>query len=198
MAASDANRRGKVIRPPRIVLAAAQSEALRDRLVAELGDLKSADEAAHWVHKNLPVKNTLASADAELVEGAFRERLAAIEGGQRGAASPQTVDSPSAEPPHEQSQALDAPETPAPETAVVRRRRVAAKTIRLRDKEHCKFVASQPCVCAAARRPRRITFGSRNHARSPAGSATNSRCQSAGSITANCTTTVMRPHGGRE
>ena len=27
-----------------------------------------------------------------------------------------------------------------------RRRRVAAKTIRLRDKEHCKFVAFQPCV----------------------------------------------------
>ena len=27
-----------------------------------------------------------------------------------------------------------------------RRRRVAGKTIRLRDKEHCKFVASQPCI----------------------------------------------------
>ena len=26
------------------------------------------------------------------------------------------------------------------------RRRVAAKTIRLRDQEHCKFVATQPCV----------------------------------------------------
>jgi hypothetical protein len=26
------------------------------------------------------------------------------------------------------------------------RRRVAAKTIRLRDKEHCKFVTTQPCV----------------------------------------------------
>ena len=70
-----------MIRPPRIVLAAAQSKGLRDRLVAELGDLKSADEAADWVHKNLPAKNTLASADAELVEAAFRERLAAIEGG---------------------------------------------------------------------------------------------------------------------
>jgi hypothetical protein len=27
-----------------------------------------------------------------------------------------------------------------------RRRRVAAKTIRLRDKEHCRFVTTQPCV----------------------------------------------------
>ena len=33
-----------------------------------------------------------------------------------------------------------------PGTAGPRRRGVAAKTIRLRDKEHCKFVASQPCV----------------------------------------------------
>jgi hypothetical protein len=30
--------------------------------------------------------------------------------------------------------------------ASARHRRVAAKTIRLRDKEHCKFVATQPCV----------------------------------------------------
>ena len=70
-----ASRKGKVIRPPRIVLARDQSEALRDRLVAQLSDLKSADEAANWVHKNLPVKNTLIAADADLVEAGFRERL---------------------------------------------------------------------------------------------------------------------------
>ena len=33
-----------------------------------------------------------------------------------------------------------------PGPAGTRRRRVAAKTIRLRDKEHCKFVTSQPCL----------------------------------------------------
>ena len=32
------------------------------------------------------------------------------------------------------------------DNASARRRRVAAKTIRLRDKEHCKFVTTQPCV----------------------------------------------------
>ena len=60
---SGAGRKGK-----RIVLAMDQSEALRDRLVAELSDLQSADEAADWVHKNLPAKNTLAHADAETLE----------------------------------------------------------------------------------------------------------------------------------
>jgi hypothetical protein len=83
-APSGAHRTGKVIRPPRIVLATDQSEALRDRMVAELSDLKSADEAAAWVHKNLPAKNTLTPADAETVEASFRERLATIEGGQPG------------------------------------------------------------------------------------------------------------------
>jgi hypothetical protein len=145
-ASSGARRKGKVIRPPRIVLATDQSKALRDRLVAELSGLKSADEAADWVHKNLPAKNTLTSDDADNVEANFRERLTTIEGGQPSAASGQAVDSSGDEPSREQSGAPDGSETPAPETTVVRRRRIAAKTIRLRDKEHCKFVATQPCV----------------------------------------------------
>jgi hypothetical protein len=141
---SGGSRKGKVIRPPRIVLATDQSEALRDRLVAELGDLKSADEAADWVHKNLAEKNTLTPADAETVEASFRVRLATIEGGQSGAESEKN--NSGHEPSREQNRAFDSPETPVPETTVIRRRRIAAKTIRLRDKEHCRFVATQPCV----------------------------------------------------
>lgn len=141
-----ASRKGKVIMPPRVVLAADQSEALRDRLVAELGDLKCVDEAADWVRKNLPAKNTLTSADADKVEASFRERLATIEGGQPGAASGQAVNSSGDEPSREQSRVPDGPETPALETTIVRRRGIPAKTIRLRDKEHCKFVATRPCV----------------------------------------------------
>jgi hypothetical protein len=143
---SGAGWKGKVLRPPRIVLATDQSEALRDRLVAEIRDLKSADEAADWAHENLPAKNTLTSADAETVEARFRERLVTIERGQRGTASEQAVDNSAAGLSREQSRAFDSPETPAPGTAVVRRSRVAAKTIRLRDKEHCKFVATRRCV----------------------------------------------------
>ena len=37
-------------------------------------------------------------------------------------------------------------------------RRVAAKTIRLRDKEHCKFVATQPCVVCGRTPTEPITF----------------------------------------
>jgi hypothetical protein len=141
-APSGGSRKGKVMRRPRIVLATDQSKTLRDRLLAELADLKSADEAADWVHKNLPAKNTLTPADAETVEASFRERLAGIEGGQSG----QTVYNSGDEPSRQQSRAFDSPGTPAPETTVVRHLRVAAKTIRLRDKEHCRFAAKQPCI----------------------------------------------------
>jgi hypothetical protein len=67
-AASVVSRKGKVIKPPKIMLTTDQSETLRDRLIAQLGDLKSADGAADWVHKNMPAKNTLMSVDAAAVE----------------------------------------------------------------------------------------------------------------------------------
>jgi ERF superfamily len=52
-------RRPSPSRPARPVLAPDQSAALRDRLVAELDGLQSADEAAGWAHRSLPIKNTL-------------------------------------------------------------------------------------------------------------------------------------------
>jgi hypothetical protein len=152
-APSGASRKGKVIKTPRIVLAADQSEALRDRLVAELADLKSADDAADWVHKNLAAKNTLIPADADAVEAGFREKLATIEGAsaarqeRRHSAPAGDPEPPVGKPfptPIEGAVAVAAPVTS--DNASARRRRVAAKTIRLRDKEHCKFVTTQPCV----------------------------------------------------
>jgi hypothetical protein len=152
-APSGASRKGKVIRPPRIVLAADQLEALRDRLVAGLSDLKSADEAADWVHKNLPAKNTLAAADAEIVEASFRERLGTLEVGHvsataanASAAAANASAIPSDEPNPVQGQAFNVYEGAAAQPTIVRRCRATAKTIRLRDKEHCKFVATHPCV----------------------------------------------------
>jgi hypothetical protein len=82
-----ARQKAKVIGLPRIVLDADQSKALSDQLVAELVDLKSADGAADWVHKNMPLKNALTTADAQAVEACFRERLDTIERGQVGDAA---------------------------------------------------------------------------------------------------------------
>ena len=121
-------------------------------MLADIGQLQSADEAADWVHKNLGAKNTLIDADADAVEAGFRDRLAAIElvlaSGQGDTLAAPAGESAS---PVEKLFLTSMDEiAPAPiilpSSPAVRRRRVAAKTIRLRDKEHCKFVAAQPCI----------------------------------------------------
>ena len=62
----------------RPILAPDQSANLRDQLVEQLAAIQSTDDAAAWAHRNLPAKNTLTAADAQLVEEQFRARLAAI------------------------------------------------------------------------------------------------------------------------
>ena len=151
-----------------------QSAVLRDRVIAELDGLRSADEAADWVHGRMPDKNKLTTVDAQRVEISFLAKLAAIEEASSsgapaetipssGAASPGPTVSDEAMPPVDsQSEAVEIPpavsEAPAgsndedtfaqiPEKAFGSgRRRLPGKAIRLRDKEHCKFVARQACV----------------------------------------------------
>jgi ERF superfamily len=143
-------RREKAARPARTILGPDASVKLRDRLLADLSQLVSADEAADWVNKNLPAKNTLIANDADLVEAGFRERLATIEAAcagpdMRPMATAESVSDPNGTP------FIASMEDP-PAALIVfpgagaRGRCVAAKTIRLRDREHCKFVATQPCV----------------------------------------------------
>jgi hypothetical protein len=143
-------RKEKAVRPIRTILGPDPSAELRDQLLEDLGQLESPDEAADWVHKNLAAKNTLIANDADLVEAGFRERLATIEVAYAGPdirpmAPAEGGSDPSGKP------FIASIEDPPAALIVLpgagaRRRRVAAKTIRLRDKEHCKFVATQPCV----------------------------------------------------
>jgi ERF superfamily len=146
-------RKEKAVRLTRTILGPEQSAALRERLLLDLDQLQSADEAADWVHKNLAAKKTLITSDADAVEAGFREKLATIE--VASAARQERLHSVPAEVPQptmgkpfvvtvEDSVAAEPPVTS--DNASVRRSRVAAKTIRLRDKEHCKFVRNEPCV----------------------------------------------------
>jgi hypothetical protein len=63
------------------VLAPDESATLRERLVAELSAINSADDAATWAHRNLPVKNSLTAEDAQIVEAQFKARLSTISDG---------------------------------------------------------------------------------------------------------------------
>ena len=53
-----------------------QSQPLvqRARLLGEINELGSTDDAADWAHRSLRAKNTLRAADAECVEEAFSQR----------------------------------------------------------------------------------------------------------------------------
>ena len=142
-------------RPERVTLNAEDSAAQRDRLVADLDRLQSPDEAADWVHRNLSVKNTLTIADADCVEARFRDQLATIEALCQPADEPSgsVLEKPEPAGTGEAQSIAESIEWPAPTAPVIvpervrtRRRSVAPKTIRLRDKLHCKYVAMQPCV----------------------------------------------------
>ena len=171
--ARDAKRKPKFVPSASSVLPSDQSARLRDALIAELDGLQNADEAADWVHRNLPAKNTLTTDDAGQVEARFQSKLAAIEEARSGAeaatASDETHEAPStsevedlidplainidvsAEAAPSASEPSNTPNVAAlfaeaPADIQPGRRRLVAKTIRLRDKMHCKFVARQPCV----------------------------------------------------
>jgi hypothetical protein len=55
------------------------SGALRDRLLAELEGVGTAEEAATWAHRVISPKGTLTAADAKLIEDRFRRKLAQFE-----------------------------------------------------------------------------------------------------------------------
>jgi hypothetical protein len=136
-ASSSSRRRAPVARLVPPILAADLSAQLRDRLLGELSGLRSSEEAADWANRSLPAKNTLLVADAQFVEDGFRIKMAALEEAQPGDRM-ETAHDPNATKTKTQESLPRGPRTG--------RGRIAAKTIRLRDKDHRKFVASQPCL----------------------------------------------------
>ena len=138
-------RRAKAVsNPPKPALDPKASTALRDQLTAEIEEIKSNEEAANWAHRVLSAKNTLTTADAERVEQAFQARLASIviKVSDGGLVAQQA-----------RSSALHADRRK-------RQRRVGAidKSVlsmpaprRIRDRDHVKLVAKQPCIICGRR-----------------------------------------------
>ena len=141
-----ARGRKPLTRPAKPVLAADQSAALRDRLVAALDGLRSAGEAASWAQRSLPAKNTLTASDAELVEGGFRLKLAAVGEGEPSAEPLEAVGGLASAPVDPPNLQAGASLVTAIESGPEDFSSSASKTIRLRDKDHLKFVSKQACV----------------------------------------------------
>jgi hypothetical protein len=126
------------------VLDAGQSAALRDKLLAEVASLTSADFAVTWAARALPAKNSLIAADAKLLEDAFEQKLS-------GLPSPVVDDMSVGE------SATTAEVTPQEEPRASGAGRDEARGIdksvlavaaprRYRNREHLRYVAQQACL----------------------------------------------------
>jgi ERF superfamily len=144
-----------------------QSAVVRERLNIELAAIATADEAVAWAYRSLPIKNTLTSADADIIEQAFRIRMESMDqiGNDKATSHPLTGDQ------HDKFDALPGLNAPkldhivsCPEAVEHGQDAVALlKPVRKRDKAHRDFVRSQPCV-VCGRRPsdaHHIQFGQR-------------------------------------
>ena len=121
-------RRGP--QPPQ--LSPEASDNLRQQLVIELEQLKNSEALVGWAHRAIPLKNQLSTADAQAIEKAFAAKLS-----QFGEFEP-------VEPKHQEENGCGNESSPierGEQTVTVIR-----KPVRERDREHLKFVASQPCL----------------------------------------------------
>jgi hypothetical protein len=127
------------------ILGSEQSTAVRERLLAELGAIRSADLAASWARGALTAKNSLTVADAKLVEDAFEERLSRL-GSPEGATSDDDGSGPEAA-------VVSSHELAGIETGRSHSGKGIDKSVlavaaprRYRNREHLRYVAQQPCL----------------------------------------------------
>jgi ERF superfamily protein len=141
------------------VLGEQLSASLRESLIEQMPAINSADEAATWAHRNLPAKNKLRAPDAKMVEERFQERLSQVESTANGL--------PDHVPPKTHASAGPAVTPFAQISSVVARKRsprmpveALGKPLRLRDKDHRRFVLRQAClVCGRVPSdPHHLTF----------------------------------------
>ena len=135
--------------PTSATLDAGASAQLRDRLIAELNELDSGDDAATWAHRRLSEKGKLVVDDALRVEDTFAARLAAFATDASAPALTPGLADRAARP-----QRLK-PRAPGIHLRRARKRRSKSidKSVlalpeprRIRDRDHVRFVAKQPCL----------------------------------------------------
>lgn len=141
-------------------LAPVKSVALRDRLLGEVDEIKSGDDAALWAYCNLRAKDSLTLADAAQVEEAFQSKLAFFAERPTGevalphgasqlspaveSATAAFVD-PIARPGHA-TKDVPSKKRSGQIKAVDKSVLAFPEPRRLRDRDHVRHVAAQPCL----------------------------------------------------
>ena len=125
-----------------------QSAALRDQLLAELEALTSPEAATIWAHRILGAKNSLTAADARRVEDAFQAKLAILgtsDASGLEATLPSSATNSAVAPLAVTSAAIAPSEKPG-SSGVDKSALTLSEPRRIRDKDHIRFVAMQPCL----------------------------------------------------
>jgi hypothetical protein len=120
------------------VLNAAQSAALRDKLLAEVAGLASAEFAVTWAARALGAKNSLNAGDAKLLEDAFEQKLSSLPSSAGESAT--AAETTSQEEPRASGAGRD--ESRGIDKSVL----AVAAPRRYRNREHLRYVAQQPCL----------------------------------------------------
>jgi hypothetical protein len=171
--------------------------------------INSAGEAALWAQRHMPAKNTLTAADAKMVEERFKARLATMsdsphhDGPSEGpplSGTPDGLLAPTGRPhalAEQGAVTVGGPDVNYRHKAKTQPRKdvvnALGKTVRLRDKDHRKFVLRQAClVCDRVPSIRiHLTF---TQPRFHLGfDDASSSCRSAESTIASCISRVTRP-----
>lgn len=121
--------RSKSPRPT--TLSPEDSDGLCRQLVSELEQLNASEALAKWAHRVLPLKSQLSVPDTQAIEDAFSAKLSELE----------RFEAPSKN--KDVSDGLNQPaQVGTDEQQVI----VISKPVRERDRDHLRFVASQPCL----------------------------------------------------
>jgi hypothetical protein len=120
---SERRARAEASRSP--ALSPDASENLRRQLVVELEQLIEAESLDSWALRALPLKDQLSMADASAVEAAFTTRLSQLD---------------ESRPNGTEHRKANGREDPGGQVTII------SKPVRERDREHLKFVCSQPCL----------------------------------------------------
>jgi len=121
-----------------------QSAALRDKLLAELANITSADLAAAWAREALTAKNSLTAIDAKLVEDAFEWRLSELPSSEATTPSNDDPSVPQISEPrvNATSDGIDAGQAKGIDKSIL----TVAAPRRYRNREHLRYVAQQACL----------------------------------------------------
>jgi len=127
------------------VLDTDHSAALRDKLLAEVANLASAESAVTWAARALPAKNSLTAADAKVLEEAFEQKLSSFTSpGVNGSSAGEGGVAPEVTR-QEEPQAASAERDDQP-SGIDKSVLAVAAPRRYRNREHLRYVAQQPCL----------------------------------------------------